>query len=256
MSNQKITYPDYGSRAMRVLDALTPINGVAAPAINATFIGQKYIDTVAKNVYVSIAVGSEVPANDWTLTGVTPATIAADIADLVAAVALKAALPANGNTAPTTNAEFLGQLYVDTVAEKVYISVAVGSDTPADDWVNYDGAIEALEPKNGNTAPTTNAEFLGQLYVDTVAEKVYISVAVGSDTPADDWVNYDGAIASLSSSIEALEPVSSAVAPAVNAKFLGQIHIDTATPAAYIAVAVGSATPADDWKKLEFAVGQ
>jgi len=203
MSNQKITYPDYGSRAMRVLDALTPINGVAAPAINATFIGQKYIDTVAKNVYVSIAVGSEVPANDWTLTGVTPATIAADIADLVAAVALKAALPANGNT-----------------------------------------------------APTTNAEFLGQLYVDTVAEKVYISVAVGSDTPADDWVNYDGAIASLSSSIEALEPVSSAVAPAVNAKFLGQIHIDTATPAAYIAVAVGSATPADDWKKLEFAVGQ
>jgi len=203
MSNQKITYPDYGSRAMRVLDALTPINGVAAPAINATFIGQKYIDTVAKNVYVSIAVGSEVPANDWTLTGVTPATIAADIADLVAAVALKAALPANGNT-----------------------------------------------------APTTNAEFLGQLYVDTVAEKVYISVAVGSDTPADDWVNYDGAIASLSNSIEALEPVSSAAAPAVNAKFLGQIHIDTDTPAAYMAVAVGSATPADDWKKLEFAVGQ
>lgn len=202
MSNQKITYPDYGSRAMRVLDALTPINGVAAPAINATFIGQKYIDTVAKNVYVSTAVGSEVPANDWTLTGVTPATIAADIADLVAAVALKADLPANGIT-----------------------------------------------------APAINAEFIGQLYVDTVAEKVYISVAVGSATPADDWVNYDGAIASLSSSIKALEPVSSAVAPAVNAEFLGQIHIDTATPAAYIAVAVGSVTPADDWKKLEFAAG-
>lgn len=202
MSNQKITYPDYGSRAMRVLDALTPINGVAAPAINATFIGQKYIDTVAKNVYVSTAVGSEVPANDWTLTGVTPATIAADIADLVAAVALKADLPANGIT-----------------------------------------------------APAINAEFIGQLYVDTVAEKVYISVAVGSATPADDWVNYDGAIASLSSSIKALEPVSSAVAPAVNAEFLGQIHIDTATPAAYIAVAVGSATPADDWKELTFAVG-
>ena len=252
MSNQKITYPDYGSRAMRVLDALTPINGVAAPAINATFIGQKYIDTVAKNVYVSTAVGSEVPANDWTLTGVTPATIAADIADLVAAVALKADLPANGITAPAINAEFIGQLYVDTVAEKVYISVAVGSATPADDWVNYVGA---LTPKNGITAPAINAEFIGQLYVDTVAEKVYISVAVGSATPADDWVNYDGAIASLSSSIKALEPVSSAVAPAVNAEFLGQIHIDTATPAAYIAVAVGSVTPADDWKKLEFAAG-
>jgi hypothetical protein len=255
MSNQKITYPDYGSRAMRVLDALTPINGVAAPAINATFIGQKYIDTVEKNVYVSTAVGSKVPANDWTLTGVTPANIAADIADLGAAVALKAALPVSGAVAPAVNAEFLGQLYVDTAAKKVYISVAVGSATPTDDWANYDGAIEALEPVSGAVAPAVNAEFIGQLYLDTVAEKVYISVAVGSATPTDDWVNYDGAIASLSSSIKALEPVSGAVAPAVNAEFLGQIHIDTATPAAYIAVAVGSAIPADDWKELTFAAG-
>lgn len=134
MAQQKITYPDYGSRVMRVLDALTPINGVAAPAINATFIGQKYIDTVAKNVYVSIAVGSEVPANDWTLTGVTPATIAADIADLVAAVALKAALPANGIVAPAAHAAYIGQVYVDTVAKKGYIAMAIDSEVPADDW--------------------------------------------------------------------------------------------------------------------------
>lgn len=43
MSNQKITYPDYGSRAMRVLDALTPINGVAAPTINATLLDKNIL---------------------------------------------------------------------------------------------------------------------------------------------------------------------------------------------------------------------
>ena len=134
MSQQKITYPDYGSRAMRVLDALTPINGVAAPAINAEFLGQKYIDTVAKNVYVSIAVGSVAPADDWILTGVTPATIVTDIADLVAAVALKAALPANGIVAPAAHAAYIGQVYVDTVAKKGYIAMAIDSEVPADDW--------------------------------------------------------------------------------------------------------------------------
>jgi hypothetical protein len=187
MSNQKITYPDYGSRAMRVLDALTPINGVAAPAINATFIGQKYIDTVEKNVYVSTAVGSKVPANDWTLTGVTPANIAADIADLGAALALKAALPVSGAVAPAVNAEFLGQLYVDTAAKKVYISVAVGSATPTDDWANYDGAIEALEPLTGAVAPVEHADFIGQIYVDTVLGKGYMAIATDSADAADDW---------------------------------------------------------------------
>ena len=65
MSQQKITYPDYGSRAMRVLDALTPINGVAAPAAHAAYIGQVYVDTVAKKGYIAMAIDSEVPADDW-----------------------------------------------------------------------------------------------------------------------------------------------------------------------------------------------
>ncbi len=65
MSNQKITYPDYGSRAMRVLDALTPINGVAAPAINAKFLGQIHIDTATPAAYMAVAVGSATPADDW-----------------------------------------------------------------------------------------------------------------------------------------------------------------------------------------------
>lgn len=65
MSNQKITYPDYGSRVQRVLEVVTPLNDAVAPAINATYIGQIYVDETTPKVYISVAVGSEVPANDW-----------------------------------------------------------------------------------------------------------------------------------------------------------------------------------------------
>lgn len=50
--------------------------------------------------------------------------------------------------------------------------------------------------------------------------------------------------------LEAVTPLNTALAPAVNAKFLGQIHIDTAAGDAYIAIAVGSETATDDWKKI------
>lgn len=62
---QKIPFPDNGAKAMRVLEALTPLTGTAAPAVNATFIGQTFVDTTAKKVYTSVAVGSATPANDW-----------------------------------------------------------------------------------------------------------------------------------------------------------------------------------------------
>jgi hypothetical protein len=62
---QKITIGKSGSTAMRVLEALTPLTGTTAPTVNATFFGQKYIDTTAKAVYISVAVGSTTPANDW-----------------------------------------------------------------------------------------------------------------------------------------------------------------------------------------------
>lgn len=65
MSKQKITYPDYGARVQRALEAVTPINDAVAPAINATYIGQIYVDETTPKVYISVAVGSETPANDW-----------------------------------------------------------------------------------------------------------------------------------------------------------------------------------------------
>ena len=65
MVKQKIIYPDNGSRPERVLEVLTPPTGIVAPAINAEYIGQIYVDTTAGKVYVSIAKGSVTPANDW-----------------------------------------------------------------------------------------------------------------------------------------------------------------------------------------------
>ena len=48
--------------------------------------------------------------------------------------------------------------------------------------------------------------------------------------------------------LDKMTPKNSAAAPAVNAEFLGQIHVDDTAKTAYIAVAVGSATAANDWK--------
>lgn len=62
---QTIPVGKNGADSRRVLDALTPGTGVVAPAINATYIGQIFVDTTAKAVYISVAVGSETPANDW-----------------------------------------------------------------------------------------------------------------------------------------------------------------------------------------------
>jgi len=47
--------------------------------------------------------------------------------------------------------------------------------------------VDTLTPINGAGAPSVNAEFLGQIYIDTAAPAMYISVVVDSATPADDW---------------------------------------------------------------------
>ena len=65
MPQQKITFPDYGSRVMRALGAVTPINGATAPTVNAKYLGQIYVDEIAKTAYIAVAVGSEIPAGDW-----------------------------------------------------------------------------------------------------------------------------------------------------------------------------------------------
>lgn len=68
MTQQKIPITrSFGADSRRVLDALTPVNGTAAPAVNATFLGQIFINTTPTppDVYVAIKVGDAAPANDW-----------------------------------------------------------------------------------------------------------------------------------------------------------------------------------------------
>lgn len=65
MSKQKITYPDYGSRIIRVLEALTPLTGAAAPVEHADFIGQIYVETTTPALYVAVATDSVDAGDDW-----------------------------------------------------------------------------------------------------------------------------------------------------------------------------------------------
>jgi hypothetical protein len=141
MSKQKITYPDYGSRSMRVLEALTPLTGAAAPLEHASFIGQIYVETTTPALYVAVATDSEEAANDWALLSTiaaVPAAVAAAIlqADIPGGIALAAAEfePLKGAVAPAAHADFIGQIYVDTVLGKGYMAIATDSADAADDW--------------------------------------------------------------------------------------------------------------------------
>jgi hypothetical protein len=141
MSKQKITYPDYGSRSMRVLEALTPLTGAAAPVKHADFIGQIYVETTTPALYVAVATDSEEAANDWALSSTiaaVPAAVSAAIleANIPGQIALAAAEfePLKGAVAPAAHADFIGQIYVDTVLGKGYMAIATDSAAAADDW--------------------------------------------------------------------------------------------------------------------------
>lgn len=128
--SQRITIGKFGATAERVLDALTPLMGEGAPGVNANFIGQHYIDTTGLMVYVSVAVASETPADDWVVLDKTDD--AASVAAVAASVA--ALVPLTGVAAPAAQAAFVGQIFIDTVLVKAYISIANDSVSPADDW--------------------------------------------------------------------------------------------------------------------------
>lgn len=55
--------------------------------------------------------------------------------------------------------------------------------------------------------------------------------------------------------LEVLTPKNDASAPAVNAEYIGQVFVKThaTTPVVYVAVKVGDATPANDWKAVTLA---
>jgi hypothetical protein len=118
MAQQVIKLKDNGARSMRVLDVLTPLNGSGAPAVNAAFLGQKYIDTTNKVIYMSVAVGSAVAANDWFRV-----------------------TPLSGDGVPAVNATYLGQIYIDSTNKAAYTAIAVGSAVAANDWQKMAAAV-------------------------------------------------------------------------------------------------------------------
>jgi hypothetical protein len=65
MGQQVIETPQFGAADRRVIEKFTPKNGVIAPAMQADFLGQVYINTVTGIVYMAIATDSEVASNDW-----------------------------------------------------------------------------------------------------------------------------------------------------------------------------------------------
>ena len=54
---------DNGSKAFRAQEMALPVTGIVAPSEDALFFGQVHVDTVAKKVYVSVAMGTG--AADW-----------------------------------------------------------------------------------------------------------------------------------------------------------------------------------------------
>jgi len=113
-----------GADSRRVLEAVTPLTGDGAPAVQASYLGQTYVDTTStpRAAYKSVAIDSVDPADDWlpipNLEAVTP-------------------LPLTGDGAPAVQSTYIGQVYVDitTTPRVAYMSVAIDSVSPADDWV-------------------------------------------------------------------------------------------------------------------------
>lgn len=170
---QEIKLGTTGADSRRVLEALTPLIGDAAPAEHADYIGQLYVDTVSKAVYISVATDSEDPEDDWEVAD-------ANAVLATATEAINAIKPISGVNAPSENAEYIGQMYISTGSDTVYIAKAVGSASASDDWITLSEMSEILtyaHPTSGAVAPTDPASYVGQLYVDTTASKVYIAIS-------------------------------------------------------------------------------
>lgn len=93
--------------------------------------------------------------------------------------------PQTGTGAPTINAIFVGQKFIDTAGQKEYVAVQTG--TGPSDWVETTaipgGALEVIQ--TGTVAPTANATFIGQRFIDTTNLVGYMAVATGGG--AADW---------------------------------------------------------------------
>lgn len=132
-----------------------------------------------------------------------------------------------GAGAPSANALYIGQDYLDTTNDIWYKAVATG--TGAADWVSGGGPTVPFT--SGAGAPSASATELGELYLDTSNDIWYISIGTGGG--AADWQEFGN---SYQSGIGA---------PTGNADYISQDYLDTSANVWYKAVNVGSG--AADW---------
>lgn len=161
---QTINVGKSGADSRRVLEALTPIIGEGAPDFHAEYVGQIYVDTDTPAVYFSVSTKSTPAANDWKVADAS--AIAVQVAAAVASELATAVPTALATAVPTA---------VDTELETA-VPAALAE------------ATLAFAPLTGTTAPASQAEYVGQLYIDTTAKKTYVAVADDSADPTDDWL--------------------------------------------------------------------
>ena len=173
MSQQVINTPQFGAADRRVIEMFTPINEAKAPDRNAQFIGQVWIDTDGGDVYVSLTTDADPKINDWVLVGGVPAN---------------KFVPITEEKAPDANADFIGQVWVDTDADNVYVAIKTDSEPEANDWVLVSGDEDKYAPIVEAKSPDVNAQFKGQVWVDTDADNVYVAKSTNEATPSEDWL--------------------------------------------------------------------
>jgi hypothetical protein len=132
-----------------------------------------------------------------------------------------------GVGAPTADASYIGQGYLDTAAGAWYKSISVGSG--AADWASGGGSIAPFV--TGTGAPSANSSGIGELYFDSSNDVWYIAIDSGSG--AADWQEFGNSYQ------------SGAGAPAASADYIGQDYLDSSGGVWYKAISVGSG--AADW---------
>lgn len=75
---------------------------------------------------------------------------------------------------------------LETALETIDSTIGDINATTADLYSEITNVTTFFTPLNGIVAPTTNAAFIGQLYVDTAAPALYYAKSVGMG--AADWV--------------------------------------------------------------------
>ena len=132
-----------------------------------------------------------------------------------------------GVGAPSSNADYIGQDYLDTGSNSWY--KAIGSGSGAADWVYVGGSTVPFT--SGAGAPAANATAIGELYFDSSNDIWYISIGTGGG--AADWQEFGNSYQ------------SGVGAPTVDADYVSQDYLDTSASVWYKAISVGSG--AADW---------